>query len=50
MKIKIKLPKDATIDELRNRRELAASDGDMALAFACASEIDRRKAKPRRKR
>lgn len=40
---KIVLPKDATLEELRWRRDLAAKDGQLDLAFACALAIDRKK-------
>lgn len=32
---------NATLDQLRWRRELAVADGDMALAFRLACEIDK---------
>ena len=38
---KIVLPKDATIEELRSRRDLAQVDGDFKLAMACAVAIDK---------
>jgi hypothetical protein len=40
---KIELPKDATLEELRSRRDLAQIDGDIKLAFACALAIDKKR-------
>ena len=41
MKIKIKLPGDLTLEELRFRRDLAQREGAFELAFACAVAIDK---------
>ena len=54
-KAKAKLPKSTSprvdimcgdgdsLEELRFRRDLAARDGDMKLAMACAIEIDKKR-------
>jgi len=39
--VKVKLPADLTLEELRARRDLAQRDGALELAFACARAIDK---------
>ncbi len=34
---------DLTLEELRARRDMAVHDGDLKIAYACASAIDRKR-------